>query len=647
MVLESIKHTPEEIAMRWFSNDKDSIHMLKYKELYDIIKSSFYGFLSIGLHKGDHIAICAETSQYWAWADLGIQCLGGVSVAIYPQLKPKEILYVLQDSESVALVVDTRENLGKFYEIQNKVPKIAHIIVFDKLNSDLKKENLIRFEELLERGEQYEKGRHHLFQDSINAIHEDDLASLIYTSGTTGLPKGVMLTHKNFLSDIVVVSAIALTLERNKKPWGEGSITYMPYAHSYGRTVEEYGLIFSSSTINYVGGRTQDQLQKAFQKFKPTIMVGVPYLYQKIYERIINTVAKMGPRVEKVFNNAVSVGKQFYKNKIEGKPNSLGLRVKYWFYKHLILKRIKKEMGGQLELLATASASISEELLLFFWACDFNIAEGYGLTEAAPATHYSRTIDNSDFRPNFNKKIEIYEKVGTVGPLMEIPANLNPYPNMKQKLSEEGELLLKGPNIMKGYWKKPELTQASIDKEGWLHTGDLAEIDKDGYVKIIGRSKAIIKLSTGKLVSPALVEGLIIPYSKLLAQVILTGQEQKYLTAIIVPYQEPLRKYAKKHNIAFKSLEDLVTNNKIQDLLKNEIKKYTKDVAEFSRPKRFAISCNYFSEEGGFITPTLKFKRNKVYKEFSETIEKLYEIDREFFIMEDRLTNFYDMSVII
>jgi long-chain acyl-CoA synthetase len=236
--------------------------------------------------------------------------------------------------------------------------------------------------------------------------------------------------------------------------------------------------------------------------------------------------------------------------------------------------------------------------------------------------------------------------VGTVGPLLEIPEHLNPYENMQQKLTSEGELLIKGPNIMQGYWKKPKLTQAALDEDGWLHTGDLAEIDEDGYVRIIGRSKAIIKLSTGKMISPNLVEGLIVPYSRKVAQIVLTGQEKKYLTAIVVPYQEPFRKYADKHGIKYEKWVDLLQNKEIQKLIKEDIYEFTEEVAEFSRPKRFAISCKYFSEKEEYLTPTLKFKRNKVYDEFADIIDKLYEMDNEFLIIEERITDFYDMSVL-
>ena len=219
---------------------------------------------------------------------------------------------------------------------------------------------------------------------------------------------------------------------------------------------------------------------------------------------------------------------------------------------------------------------------------------------------------------------------------------------MQQKLGPDGELLIKGPNIMKGYWKKPKLTASAIEEDGWLHTGDLAEIDEDGYVKIIGRSKAIIKLSTGKMISPALIESMIVPYSRIVAQIVFIGQEKKYLTAIVVPYQESLKKYADEHGIKYDKWEDIIRNREIQNLIKEDILKFIgEDVSEFSQPKRFAISSKYFSEAEGFLTPTLKFKRNKVYKDLEDIIDQLYEIEDEFFIIDRRLSDFYDQSILM
>ena len=646
MVFDTINHHPNKAIMKWFGKDLDTMESITLSELASYMIKVFNGVYSLGFRKGDHISICADTSQYWAWADLGVQCLGGVTVAIYPQSTPKEIEYIVKDSESVALFIDNRENLEKFYAVESELPKIRNVIVFEKIEESVKKSNILTWDEFFEKGTQHEKKNLNLVEESVANINEDDLAGLIYTSGTTGLPKGVMLTHKNFLSDILVVSAIAITLDKGLKPWDAQSLTYMPYAHSYARTVEEYGMIYNTGCINYAGGRTQERLQKSFKKYHPTIFVGVPYLYQKLYERVIDTVATYPEKLQKIFNKAKSLGKVYYTNILNKKKNPLGLKIRYALFKKLVFGRLKKELGGNLQLMVTASAAISVELLLFFWSCGFNIAEGYGLTEAAPATHYSRTWHNSDFRPNFHKKIDVYEKVGTVGPLLEIPEEYNPYENMQQKLGPDGELLIKGPNIMKGYWKKPKLTAAAIDEEGWFHTGDLAEIDDDGYVKIVGRSKAIIKLYTGKMISPALVEGLIVPYSRKIAQIVLVGQEKKYLTAIIVPYQEPFKKYAEDHGIQYEKWEDLVRNEEIQKLMKEDVLSFTEEIAEFSRPKRFAISCKYFSEDEGFLTPTLKFKRNKVYKELAHIIDKIYEIEGEFYIIDERLSDFYDMSVL-
>ncbi|MHA1147115.1 MAG: AMP-dependent synthetase/ligase [Promethearchaeota archaeon] len=650
MIFDTIKHHGKRPVMRWFGEDDDTIESITYNELEDYIITAFHGLVSLGYRKGDHISICAKTSRFWAWADIGMQCLGVTSVAIYPSLKPKEVLYIVKDSESKGIFVDDQENLKKFYKIWNEVPDVKYVIVFEKFDESLKRENVFSWEEFFEAGKKHRIDHPNLLKESISKVEEEDIATLIYTSGTTGVPKGVMLTQKNLLSDIVAVSAIAITLDKGQRPWDAQSITYMPYAHSFGRTVEEYGLIFNSSVINYVsqkkGQSLQEALAKAFQKFKPTLMVGVPYLYQKLYEKIVDTVATYPEKVQKIFNKAVATGKEYYTNILHQKKNPLGLRLKYAIFKKLVLGRIQKEMGGELLLMVTASAAISVDLLLFFWSCGFNIAEGYGLTEAAPATHYSRTLHNSDFRPNFHKKIDIYEKVGTVGPLLNFPGN--PYGNMEQKLSPDGELLIRGPNIMKGYWKKSELTKAALDEEGWLHTGDLAKIDEDGYVKIIGRSKAIVKLYTGKMISPALIEGYIVPYSRIVAQIIFVGQEKKFLSAIVVPYQQPLKKYADEHSIPYNNFEDIIRNKEVHQIIKKDIMSFIEeDVAEFSQPKRFLISCKHFGEDEGFLTPTLKFKRNKIYADFANWIDMLYEQDEEFLIIEERICDFYDQSILM
>ncbi|MFO8017189.1 MAG: long-chain fatty acid--CoA ligase [Promethearchaeia archaeon] len=665
MVFDVIQRHSEKLAMRWFEDGGDSIQKLTYAQLGKKIIDVFYGLKQLNYEKGDHIAICSETSQMWAFADLGVQCLGGVTVAIYPSLTPKEILYILKDSETKCLFVDSQENLEKVVSIWKEIINLKDVILMEDIDTATKKEvisdyssneiipldgsskldHIYSWEEFLRPAlvKSIER-KTELVEQSMDAIKEEDLASLIYTSGTTGIPKGVMLTHKNFLSDIVASSAIASTLEKDEKPWAQDTITYLPYAHSFGRTVEEYSMIYNGSCINYVGGRSQELLQKAFEEFQPTIMIGVPYVFQKLYETIMQTVDEMSEYVQNIFHKAVKAGKEYYTNKIEGKKNSFGLRIKYWILKKLVLGQIQKKLGGRLKIMLSGSAAISPSLMLFFLSCGFNMLEGYGLTESAPVTHVLRNEENSDFRPNFSKKIPLYEKLGSIGPPVEIPNN--PYENVQQKLTEEGELLIKGPMVMKGYWKKPKLTANVVDEDGWLHTGDLAEIDNDGYVKIKGRLKAIVKLSTGKMVSPAAVEGMIVPYSEIVAQIILVGSEKKYLTAIVVPYQEPLKNYAEEHDISYDTWEDIIRTPEILQLIKKDIEEYTEDVSHYSVPKKFAISSQPFGKGDGYLTPTLKFKRNKIYEDFQDVIDKLYEIDGEFYIIEERMTDFYDQSLL-
>ena len=316
------------------------------------------------------------------------------------------------------------------------------------------------------------------------------------------------------------------------------------------------------------------------------------------------------------------------------------------FTAKLIGRVIKKKIGGRWKGMISGSAKLSKEVMYFFNTLGFLMAEGYGLTEASPVTHLLRSEYNSDFRPGFYKKVNEYDKIGSIGPPLNV---LNsPYEPMEQKLDPDtGELLIKGPQVMQGYWKKPELTKLAIDDDGWLHTGDVATIDEDGYVYITGRAKVIIKLMTGKMISPAAVENLVTPASRIIGQFILTGDDsRKYLTAIIVPYQEPLKKYADEHGIAYNSWSDIIRNKEIQSVLEQEIKKFLKDTADYMRPKKFLLSSKVFDEDR-YVTPTYKFKRSQLMDDIKDDLDNLYNSNETFVVMESRMTDFYDQGMII
>ena len=648
MVLATIKSNKNRTAMRWFNRTNGLVQSITYEELGTIIKLVFYGLKHLGFNKDDHIAICSETSPEWVFADLGIQALGGVSVSIYPTLKPKEILYILKDSESIAIFVDNQENLEKVLSITNELDYLNYIVVVQPIEASLREKSnkIISFEELLNFGAEYHDKDPMLFGSTISQTNEDDLASLIYTSGTTGVPKGVMLTHKNFLSDSVMSVSVAMTLKKGIKPWLHDFLALMPYAHSFGRCVGEYCPLLVGAKIDIVSGYNPQMIRQAFEEFKPTIMCGIPYLYQKLYNIILDEVSKYPKIVANLVNKVIANGRVYFENKRLGKKNKFSVSLRHKMLGKVVGKKIKKKLGGRWELMISGSAAISLELLSFFNTLGINLIEGYGLTETSPVTHLLRTDFNSDFRPNFRKKIDVYRKAGTVGPPIEIPNNV--YENIEQKLdSITGELLLKGPMVMKGYWKKPEFTTEAIDKEGWFHTGDIAEIDDDGYVKIKDRCKVIIKLGTGKMISPAAVESLITPTSKIIAQFMLVGDDSRnYLTAIVVPYQESLKKFARERSVKYETWMDLIYNKEVQNRIKEEINVLTKDVAEFSRPKKFLISCAAFTTER-YITPTYKFKRKAVFEDLKNEIDKLYACEDDFYICADRLTEFYDQSMII
>ncbi|MFX1274280.1 MAG: AMP-dependent synthetase/ligase [Promethearchaeota archaeon] len=644
MAFVTIRRFGDRTAIRWF--DDDEIKELTYKELGFHIINTFHGLRALGISQHDHVAICSKTSPYWTLTDIALQSLGAVSIAIYPSLKPKEMKYILNDSESKCILVDTQDNLEKILSIESEVPTLQYIIVSELFDEKLKKDNVLGFKEFIGKGLDYAVDNPASIDDAISKVREEDLASLIYTSGTTGIPKGVMLTHRNFLSDALLSSSVVLTSIKGEKPWEQDLCCVMPYSHSFGRCVDEYCPILMGASMNMVHEYDPDLIRRAFEEFKPTFMCGIPYLYQKIYNIVLDEVAQYPKMIQNIVAGVIENGRTFFKLWEAGEKIPFKVKLRQNFTAKLVGRIVNKKIGGRWKGMISGSAKLSREVMYFFNTLGFLMAEGYGLTESSPVTHLLRTEFNSDFRPNFNKKINPYDKIGTIGPPIEIPNS--PYENIEQKLDPDtGELLIKGPMIMKGYWKKPELTSLAIDDDGWLHTGDIAEIDEDGYVTIKGRAKVVIKLMTGKMISPAAVENLITPASRMIGQFILAGDDsRKYLTAIIVPYQEPLKKYADEHGIKYTTWREIITNEEIQKVLENEISSFLKDTSNYARPKKFLISSKVI-DESQYVTPTYKFKRKTLMEDLQKDIDKLYDSDKTFVIIEDRMTDFYDQGMII
>lgn len=646
MVLGTIDKYGSRVAIRWFGEDGESIESLTYNDVLNRMQWIFGGLRSLGLKKSNMISLCAHTRAEWVLADLGIQSLGGVNVAIYPTLKPKEMLYILNDSGAKAIITDTQENLEKILAIKDQLPELSYIIVFDEYDKSLDKDFILSFDELINQGNNYIRNNRNAFVESISDIEENDLASLIYTSGTTGIPKGVMLTHKNFLSDAYLSISVAATLRKNEKPWEMEFLSLLPLAHSFGRTVNEYCVLYIGATMNIVDKFDPDLIRRALLEFKPSIIVGIPYLFQKIYNIVNETVDTLPGVAKKVFMKAEKLGRKWAAHKTKGEKPPFGLRFKFAIIGNLVRMVLMKEFGGRLKLMISGSAAIAPELMVFFNMFKFNLIEGYGLTETGPATHLLRSSYNSDNHPKIWKTVDQYTQLGSIGPTIDIKNN--PYEPVEQKLTPEGELLIRGPMVMKGYWNKPKLTKIALDDEGWLHTGDLAEIDEHGYVKIKGRAKVVIKLATGKMISPAAVENVVVPASKKIAQVILVGDDtRKFLTAIIVPYQKPFKEYADQKGIKYEKWEDLIKREDIQAQIREELHGMLEEVSDYMTPKKILISCKDFNAEEGYLTPTYKFKRSKIYDDLAPWIDRIYADSEEILVIEERIIDFYDQSLII
>ncbi|MHA1338356.1 MAG: AMP-dependent synthetase/ligase [Promethearchaeota archaeon] len=633
---ETVAKFPNKTAFKFYedNNINGKIMQLTFKEYKDRVDKAAAGLLAYGFKPKDHLAILSETRYEWCIADIAILSIGGVTVTIFPTLAEQQVRFIITDSDSIGLFLSNRKQLEKVLDTwEDRLPELQLVIVFEESALegllDLVKKyiteskateymnKIISLNQLYKKGEEYLSNNPDAVSSIISQIKEDDLASIIYTSGTTGIPKGVMLSHKNFLSD-VIMGAISVHPDPN-----EVSVTYLPLSHSFTRTVEHFGMILYGATLCFCPD--PHQLAKAMLDFRPTSVIGVPYVFETIYQMIRAEIAKQSPKVQKIFWNAISVGKKIAETIEQGKKPSIKLKIKFAIVKKLILSQVKKRFGGRIRHFLSGSAPLNPETAKFFYALGIPVYEGYGLTEAAPVTHTNVDEQVSNTYPPF--------KFGKVGPIIGYDkfGSTHPYEPMEHRLSEIGELLISGPNIMLGYYKRPEETKEAleeIDEKIWLHTGDLAEIDEDGYVKITGRAKEIIVLKTGKKVAPNLIEAIYEehPYIK---QVMLLGEGEKFIAALIAPNIEYKEEICKKIGVDPNITdEEFLQNKKIYNYFKDLIEEIQKGrVSHYESIKKFAL-VKEFTEEDGLLSPTLKLKRKKIYEKYFDLIRKMYHDDK-------------------
>ncbi len=552
----------------------------------DTVRDFSTGLRVLGVKPGDRVAILAENRPEWAMGDFAILCAAAVTVPIYPTLLGWQIEYILNDSGAVAVICSTDEQLQKAMDVKSHCPSIHNIIVCDPPKS--LPAGVLTFEQVVESGRSNrDDGR---FDELRQRPRADDLATLVYTSGTTGNPKGAMLTHGNITSN-ATASMSVLPLQS-----GWTAISILPLSHILERTAD-YCYFIKGVVIAYAESVTK--VSENLQEIKPDVFAAVPRLFEKMRERIMNTVATGSKGKQKIFSWALGVAQERLPYRVEHKPMPAGLKIKSAIADKLVFKKILDRLGGNVKYVLSGGAPLSAELAAFFIGAGLEILEGYGLTETSPVL----SINAPDKR-----------KIGTVGPIL---------PGVQVKIAADGEILARGPNIMKGYWNNPESTAQAIDADGWFHTGDIGEIDSEGFLKITDRKKDIIINAYGKNIAPQPLEALL-KSSPYVGTPVLIGDRRKYLAALIVPNFEKLERDATAMGVRFSTKEELVGDLQVKGLFQKEIDRFNQNLDRQEKIRRFALLPRDFTIDADEITPSLKVKRKVIDKKYKAVIDELY-----------------------
>ncbi|HEY9843654.1 MAG TPA: long-chain fatty acid--CoA ligase, partial [Candidatus Obscuribacterales bacterium] len=549
-------------------------------------------FLQEGFSPGDKAALLAENRPEWPITDMGLISAGCVNVPVYPTLTPPQISYILQNSDSRAVIVSKPSQLKKIQQIYQECPELKLVISFDPLPADVQMQGirLLDFKSALSEGEAALRQLRAELDKRLDQAHESDLVSIVYTSGTTGNPKGVMLSHGNFASN-AKAAADALGFD-----YSQTTLSFLPLSHVLERVVN-YAIQYCGATIAYA--ESIDTLAQNMQEVHPSAFVAVPRVFEKIYTRIIGNIAKEKPLKRKIFAWALGIGKQASEYVIRGQTLPPLLAAKHRLADKLVFKKIQARTGGNLQFAVSGGAPLMRELAEFFFAVGINIYEGYGLTETSPVITCNRPGG---------------VRFGSVGQTVK---------DVEVKIAEDGEILARGPNIMQGYYKNPEATAEVIETDGWFHTGDIGEIDAEGFLRITDRKKEIIVMSNGKNVAPQPIENTL-KNSPYIEQAVMLGNNQKYMAAIVYPSFEALEQLAQDKGIKFSNRLDLINSAQINAFMKTEIERLTKEFARYEQIKRFALIEEELSQENGTLTPTLKYKRRIINEKYQDLIASLF-----------------------
>jgi long-chain acyl-CoA synthetase len=555
-------------------------------ELVDRVRRLAKALEGLGVERGQRVALMSENGPHWPAADFATLCIGGVLVPIYPTLLPEQATYIVNDCGAEIVFAETVAHLQGFLSHSAELPQVRHFILIkgDPPTSDPRVTTLA---DLLAGVTSVDAAE---FERKARAVQPDDLATFVYTSGTTGQPKGVMLSHRNIVSNVVAAMEV-VNLDGKFT-----ALSFLPLSHSFERTVD-YCYFHQGCSIAYA--ESVATVAQNLQEVKPQVFVSVPRVYEKVLSRVQENVASAPPIRQKIFAWAVGVGREAmpWRLKRQSPPGLLG--IKLGLADKLVFGKIRERLGGKFQYALSGGAPLAREVAEFFWGAGIPIFEGYGLSETAPVL----AVNTPE-----------HVKMGTVGRAL---------PGVTLRIAEDGEILAKGPNIMQGYWNLPEATAEVIDADGWFHTGDIGEIDAEGFLRITDRKKELIINAYGKNVAPAPIENAL-KASRFIGQAVAIGDRRKFLSALLVPDFEVLKPWAEKQGIGTGDVKTMLGDARVRALFSQEVDTVNARLASFEKIVAWELLPAEFTLETGELTPTQKVKRRVVNQKYGDVIERLY-----------------------
>ena len=563
---------------------------LNYQQFYTRALMTARGLRKAGMDTGDRVAIFSENRSGWIIADMGIQAALGISVPIYATNTGSQAAYVINHSGAKIIFVSDRLQYEKLLAVRDEIPQVELVVSFERFLGEkhLPVYTLYQLSEISHPITDDEKDE---IETLISTISPEDLITIIYTSGTTGVPKGVMLTQHNMV--INAWDGVQCAGEENMK----GTfLSFLPLSHVLERSAGYHAVLLGGGHIAFA--EDVNKVVENIVEVKPTAMISVPRLFEKIYSRIYENIHLQGPFKRQMFHDAVEIGREYVLKKyIQGQPTGF-LGAKYWLYDRLVFRKIRKRFGGNLKFFISGGAPLDKTINEFMWIIGLPVFEGYGLTETSPAVTLNRLHEN---------------RFGSVG---------KPLGDAEFKLADDGELLIKGSMVMRGYYRNEEATTNAFEDD-WFKTGDIAEIDDEGYIFIVDRKKEIIVTAGGKNIAPQPMENRL-KLDKYVSLAYIHGDKRPYLIAILTPNLERLIEFSREMKINYLGVDDLVANDQVQQLFADRIDLFNQNLPSYQTIKKFIVLPREFSSQGGELTPTMKLKRKAIYEMYQDKIEHLY-----------------------